>query len=347
MQILKPSLKNKLLIYISAWFIICMVVLASTIFQLTKNCNLGGIDALISISLTALPLLFLFFLQNYLPNSLNKFNTQLIISIGLVIGVTYLQKSILPFVYELHGKANFTNIYKQTETLRLFIVFLQSVFFFAAMWILNFIKNNTKQQSYKQQAELTLRDAELIKLRQQLQPHFLFNSLNSINALVVSQPQLARKMIQNLSDFLRGTLKKDENKLVNLEEELNLLHLYLEIEKIRFGHRLQLEFNINEHSKQLKLPSLILQPIVENAIKFGLYNVLNDVTISISTKVTASSLIIEVKNPYEEDALQTRKGEGFGLSLIERRLQLVYHRNDLLAIQKNNNVFITTLIIPQ
>jgi LytS/YehU family sensor histidine kinase len=75
--------------------------------------------------------------------------------------------------------------------------------------------------------------------------------------------------------------------------------------------------------------------------------VLNDVIISIQTKIDTSNLIVEVKNPFEDDALQTRKGEGFGLSLIERRLQLVYHRSDLLAIQKNNNVFITTLIIPQ
>ena len=347
MQILKASLKNKALIFIGVWFLLCALVLASTVVKINTNLKLASFDAVISISITAVPLLFLFLLQNYLPNFLNKLTTQIALTAALLIKAVYLQKLILPFVYDHYNQTNFEDLLKQTEILRLFIVFLQSVFFFATMWLLNFIKNNIKQQTYKQQAELTLRDAELIKLRQQLQPHFLFNSLNSINALVVSQPQVARKMIQNLSDFLRGTLKKDENKLVSLEEELKLLQLYLDIEKIRFGHRLILEFKVNDESKSLKLPALILQPIVENAIKFGLYNVLNDVTISIQTKIDTSNLIIEVKNPFEDDALQIRKGEGFGLSLIERRLQLVYHRSDLLAIEKSNNVFITTLIIPQ
>ena len=87
-------------------------------------------------------------------------------------------------------------------------------------------------------AERLTKEAELFKLRQQLQPHFLFNSLNSINALISVQPEQARKMIQQLSDFLRGTLKKEDQQWVNLSEELQYLQLYLDIEKVRFGHRL-------------------------------------------------------------------------------------------------------------
>src|SRR5690606_11377571 len=87
------------------------------------------------------------------------------------------------------------------------------------------------------------REAELYKLRQQLHPHFLFNSLNSINALIHSQPEQARKMVQQLSEFLRGTLKREENQLISLEEELQYLKLYLDIEKVRFGHRLKAIFD--------------------------------------------------------------------------------------------------------
>ena len=180
-----------------------------------------------------------------------------------------------------------------------------------------------------------------------MQPHFLFNSLNSINALVVSEPQLARKMIQNLSDFLRGTLKTDENKNVPFSEEINLLKLYLEIEKVRFGHRLSVKFNINDDTLNLKLPPLLLQPIVENAVKFGLYNVLEDVEISVSAQFQNNLLTIKITNPFEDDASQTRKGEGFGLSLIQKRLQLIYHRSDLLNIEKNNTSFTTIILIPQ
>ena len=344
MQLPKLLSKNQLLLFISSWFIMCGLVLAGTLFKVTANVKLASIDASISVGLTAIPLLLVFLMQNYLPNFLNKISTQFFLITIFIFKVIYLQKFLLPYVYQ---PINFSEVYEKTEILRVFIVFLQAVFFFATMWFLNFIKNQNKQQAHQLNAESTLRDAELIKLRQQLQPHFLFNSLNSINALVGSQPQLARSMIQNLSDFLRGTLKKDDNKLVDLEEELKLLHLYLDIEKIRFGHRMQIIFNINDEAKHLKLPALILQPIVENAIKFGLYNVLNDVEIIITAQIQNTNLILEVKNPFDDDAIHTRKGEGFGLSLIERRLQLLYHRADLISINKNNNVFITTLIIPQ
>ncbi len=90
----------------------------------------------------------------------------------------------------------------------------------------------------KQMPKKSAREAELYKLRQQLQPHLLFNSLNSISALITIQPAQARKMIQQLSDFLRGTLKKEENQWISLEDELQHLQLYLDIEKVRFGHRL-------------------------------------------------------------------------------------------------------------
>ncbi|MGZ4091115.1 MAG: sensor histidine kinase, partial [Bacteroidia bacterium] len=196
-------------------------------------------------------------------------------------------------------------------------------------------------------AVINQRNAEYRALQSQIQPHFLFNSLNSINALVVSEPHQARKMIQNLSDFLRGTLKKDENKPVLLKEEIELLKLYLDIEKVRFGHRMSIDFNVEESALDKTLPPLLLQPIVENAIKFGLYNVLSDVKITISATTQANALLVTVTNPFDEKTAVTRRGEGFGLSLIQRRLQLIYHRADLLKIEKQEGVFKTLILIPQ
>src|SRR5258708_40173562 len=100
----------------------------------------------------------------------------------------------------------------------------------------------------------------------------LFNSINSISAITGSKPEQARKMIQQLSDFLRGNLKKEEQQWVPLSEELQYLELYLDIEKVRFGHRLSTEISCEEGCLGLKLPPMLLQPIVENAIKFGLYD---------------------------------------------------------------------------
>ena len=187
----------------------------------------------------------------------------------------------------------------------------------------------------------------MFKLRQQLQPHFLFNSLNSINALIGLKPQEARVMVQQLSDFLRGTLKKEENSWVSLEEELQHLQLYLEIEKVRFGHRLSTKIKDDGNCKKCLLPAMLLQPIVENAIKFGLYDTIEDITISIETKLEENNLIITVKNPFDLETNLPRQGTGFGLSSVQRRLYLLFARNDLLQTSTNENLFITTIKIPQ
>lgn len=190
------------------------------------------------------------------------------------------------------------------------------------------------------------KDAELAQLRQQLQPHFLFNSLNSINALVVSQPKKAREMVLQLSEFLRGTIRKDSQKWISLEEELNYLKMYLDIERIRFGHRLEVDFSIDEAFYQIKLPQLLIQPLVENAIKHGLYGVTGEVKIEIFGKKEASYFVLEVVNPFDQGSTPS-EGTGFGLSSVERRLFLLFGRKDLIESIAEADLFKVRLKIPQ
>jgi two-component system LytT family sensor kinase len=210
---------------------------------------------------------------------------------------------------------------------------------------------NLEEQKYsesrKSDAEKLSRDAELYKLRQQLQPHFLFNSLNSISALVGKEPEQARKMIQQLSEFLRGALKKEDHQRVTLSDELSHLQLYLDMEKMRFGHRLSTETNADEESLQLLLPPMLLQPIVENAIKFGLYDTTEAITITINAVATTEFLEIIVCNPYDPETSTSRQGTGFGLSSVRRRLYLLFARNDLLNTTVEDRHFYTTVKIPR
>lgn len=218
----------------------------------------------------------------------------------------------------------------------------------AMMSLLWYTQQEQKEtDARKSEADRIVKDAELFKLHQQLQPHFLFNSLNSISALTGRQPEKARHMIQQLSDFLRGTLKKDEQVWTTLEEEMQYLQLYLDIEKVRFGYRLQTAILQSEDSLQMKLPSMLLQPVVENAIKFGLYDTIGEVTISITAKNTDGFLEVSVENPCDEETLQPLPGTGFGLSSIQRRLYLLFGRTDLLSTKNQNHFFTTTLTIPQ
>ena len=202
-------------------------------------------------------------------------------------------------------------------------------------------------ESRKSHSEKLARDAELYKLRQQLQPHFLFNSLNSISALAGNQPEQARKMIQQLSDFLRGALKKEDYQLTTLAEELQHLQLYLDMEKMRFGHRLSTDIRHDEASLQFLIPPMLLQPIVENAIKFGLYDTTGNITILINAQTTGKYLVITVQNPFDPETSAPKHGTGFGLSSVQRRLYLLFARNDLLTTHVNGNLFSTTVKIPR
>jgi two-component system, LytTR family, sensor kinase len=230
-----------------------------------------------------------------------------------------------------------------------FFIGLLIISWVALMSLLWYTHQDQKSQAQRQtDTEKLAREAELFKLRQQLQPHFLFNSLNSINALIGSQPKEARKMIQQLSDFLRSTLKSEDQQWVTLEEEIQHLALYLEIEKMRFGHRLTTCIDFNPASGLQRLPPMLLQPLVENAIKFGLYDTTEAVSITIAAQQIENNLIISVSNPFDPQTTPPRKGTGFGLHGIRRRLYLIFARQDLLQTQSDqNNIFTTTLTIPQ
>jgi len=222
---------------------------------------------------------------------------------------------------------------------------ISSISMFSLLWYSQ--QEQKEMDKRKTESEKLSKDAELFKLRQQLQPHFLFNSLNSISALTGSHPDKARHMIQQLSDFFRGTLRKDEHQWNSLEEELKYLELYLEIEKVRFGHRLQTEINYIDEILSMKVPALLLQPVVENAIKFGLYDTTGDILIKLDATTEGNNLKIVVENPFDPETSQPLKGTGFGLSSIRRRLFLLFARNDLLTIKKDKEIFMTTILIPQ
>lgn len=217
----------------------------------------------------------------------------------------------------------------------------------ALSWLWFSVREQQEIENRKLATEKLAKEAELSRLRQQLQPHFLFNSLNSISALAGTRPEEARKMIQQLSDFLRGTLKKDDQQFVTLSEEIQHLQLYLDIEKVRFGHRLRTNIKHDEVSLTMKLPSLLLQPVVENAIKFGLYGTIGETTIWISIKAENNYLSIIVENPFDPAGSEQKKGTGFGLDSVQRRLYLLYARNDLLTTGQKENVFTTSIKIPQ
>jgi sensor histidine kinase YesM len=184
-----------------------------------------------------------------------------------------------------------------------------------------------RQEQFKRlQAEYSNRTAQLQMLRYQLNPHFLFNTLNSINALVkMHESSKAQEMIQRLSEFLRHSLERDGVESVSLKEELKSLMLYLDIEKVRFGDRLRLDLEIEPRAGDALVPDLILQPIVENAMKYAVGASEDGGTISINAKVLGSELLLVVSDTGPGvDASVIDSGRGVGLRNTLERLETLY-----------------------
>lgn len=283
-------------------------------------------------------------MRYYLPRS-EKYWYVLMISLGLSGISVLLSRTVLWLLFRSDGAYAHTLSVTMGARFGIFFVMTAAMSLISLLWYTQ--QEQKKIDLRKADSEKLAREAELYRLRQQLQPHFLFNSLNSISALTGSQPEKARHMIQQLSDFLRGTLKKDDQQWISLEEELQSLRLYLDIEKVRFGHRLQTEILCGESVLPLKLPSLLLQPLVENAIKFGLYDTTGEVLIRLEAVAEGSYLKIIIRNPFDPETSQPLKGTGFGLSSVQRRLFLLFARQDLVETRREAGVFSTTILIPQ
>lgn len=338
-----PS-RAKLMIALLIWFAIWFGIQVYTVLQIADNWSMALIDSGVALGFILIGVAILYFIQRYAGSYLNKWPVRLGFTIAVIAEIIYFQKVILDNIYSTTPFPDMTN---QTMLIRMIVAFSQVSFFSVTLWLMYYIKRQKDKTKQQIEADHLFKQAELSRLRQQLQPHFLFNSLNSINSLLITEPQKARQMILNLSDFLRSTLKEDENKTIPFQEEIQVLRLYLEIEKVRFGHRLTINFNIGEEALNCTIPPLLLQPVLENAIKFGLYNVLEDVVINLTAKLEQSDLKITITNPFVAKEQNQNKGEGFGLGIIQKRLMLLYHRTDLMKIEKTEKQFSTTLLIPQ
>jgi hypothetical protein len=173
------------------------------------------------------------------------------------------------------------------------------------------------------------RDAELKALKAQLDPHFLFNSLNSISALCGSNPATARTLTTLLAEYLRKSLRTGNAETVTLSEELELVSSYLAIERIRFGPRLELVQEVEEGVRAHRVPPLLLQPLVENAIKHGIAQLLEGGVVQIAAAREGDGVRIAIENACDADRVQPR-GENIGLANTRRRVEMFEGRMDVI-----------------
>jgi len=220
-----------------------------------------------------------------------------------------------------------------------FLFFCWSVCYFLYHYVHNY------NRSLKWEA--LINEFELNKLRSQLNPHFIFNALNSVRVLVDENPDKAKESIDQLSNILRNSLLMDKKKVITLREEIDIVKDYLALESTRFEERLQVHFNIDENSLNHKVPPLMLQTIVENGIKHGIAKLKNGGKIEISTAVQDETLNFQIRNSGRYEPKNQQK-TGYGIKSTLQRLELLYHKKAKFRIlnETDKNV-LTEITIPR
>jgi len=242
--------------------------------------------------------------------------------------------------------STYYGIYESSYPGRAWTCLLLYVLLVLFYYLTVYYRNFREKVERTAQLESMVKESELKALKSQINPHFLFNSLNSIASLTMTRPERAREMVVCLSEFMRYSLKSRNEERVSLNQELHNIELYLKIEKVRFGQKLVYHFDIEDAAGESLVPNLILQPIFENAIKYGVYEAIDPVEIRLKAMVVAEFLVLDIENDFDPEAVPA-KGEGVGLRNIGSRLRVMYGRSGLLDVEKRMNTFHVHMKIPQ
>ncbi len=258
--------------------------------------------------------------------------------LGLLMYFLRIPVSILLGLYNHETGLKLTNIVGQS--------FYYAIIFF--IWsVLYFIYNYFERYNKSLKMEASVKEIELNNLKSQLNPHFIFNALNSIRALVDENPDKSKQAINQLSNILRNSLVKDKRGLTKFSEELKMVRDYLGLESIRFEERLHTEFEIDPASKNFMVPPLMIQTLVENGVKHGISKLTEGGTIQLKTIVENGKLKIQIRNSGQFSANGHKKRGGLGLTNTSQRLKLLYgNEAHFTIINENNSFVLTELTIP-
>lgn len=193
-------------------------------------------------------------------------------------------------------------------------------------------------------ADIAARDAELRALRSQVNPHFLFNCLHSISALVPTDPQGARRMCLELADFFRDSLRAGSQARVSMDTEAALVRRYLDIERVRFGDRLRATISLAPDAERAMVPPLLLQPLAENAVRHGIATLVDGGSITMAITREADRIHVSVENPFDPDG--RRPGTGVGLTNVRARLETTFGSRADIRVDATGSLFRVSLSLP-
>jgi len=312
----------------------------SLVYAMTDGFISNFVYAAIGVGLW-FPIIFTKSENNKVLSSLINHLSACVVTVLIWIGITYFA------LYSLfEGQVAYVDFLRKSLPWRAGIGVLYYGVIILVYYLMIF--NTNIREKLVQEAELKslVKESELNSLKSQINPHFLFNSLNSISSLTMFQPEKAQEMIIKLSEFLRYSISIKAEKLTSLQDEISNINRYLDIEKIRFGKRLAFDLQVTGPCMELKVPGMILQPLVENAVKYGVHESIDESRIEINCSCNSSALIVAIRNAYDPD-FNVKKGEGIGLKNIRSRLRIIYTRDDLMQIRKDQSHYEVKILFPQ
>jgi len=340
--------RRSILIYSLVWLMVAATQGLLYLYVFNFSISVVVTDALLSSLLFGFMGLLAWYPTRYIP--FHRQSPVYSISAHVVAGVVVMGSWVLLSIGVLNAifstQVEYIEFLNQTVAWR---AMLGGLIYLVLVLIYYLVSNNQKLQERSQQEERLkgmVRDAELNMLKSQINPHFLFNSLNSISSLTMSNPEEAREMIIRLSDFLRYSLKHRENEYVPLGEELGRMKDYLAIEKVRFGEKLLYEFDVDKACEEFPVPTMIFQPLFENAIRHSVYESVDPVSIKFSCVPDEGHMKAVISNDFDP-AIPTRKGTGVGLQNVRQRIALAYKEKGTVQWSGNDGVFSVTILFPR
>ena len=272
-------------------------------------------------------------INRYIILKFQILKTKIIPQLGYVLASSF----VLAIVFLFIGSLDIGSLERATEvTLQNVLNAIVPYLFWSAIYFgFHYLQNYKKTEIQNLRWEASSKDIELNKLKSQLNPHFMFNSMNSIRALIDEDPAKAKEAVTQLSNILRNTLLMNKNKEIFLEEELRIVKDYLALEHIRYEERLKYNFDIEEGALKKIVPPLIVQAQVENAIKHGISKLPKGGEVNVNAKLIDKNLFIEINNTGQLSNEQSETG--FGLLNSKQRLELLYGNKATIEIANTNN----------
>ncbi|MGK7393782.1 MAG: sensor histidine kinase [Candidatus Cyclobacteriaceae bacterium M3_2C_046] len=281
--------------------------------------------------------------KHWMKQIFSKIALKLFLTIVVFSIFNYLFQYLISLFLQFNDNETFYEFFINTLnniTITIVLYIIWTLFYF----MYHYVDSYNKSLKY----DAAINEIELNKLKSQLNPHFIFNALNSIRALVDEDPNKAKNAITQLSNILRNSLIMDKKRLTDFNEEIRTVKDYIDLETIRFEERLKTEISIDPEAKNFQIPPLMIQTLVENGIKHGISSLKEGGYVKIRAIANSNYLTVQIRNSGQYLNGVSQKQEGYGISNTIQRLKLIYGENASFNITNENDQFVLTeLKIPK